>query len=137
MLGFAWLHRMKLLRWTRRSLGGLLTCDRRLWGEARLPIADVPGVIVLDIDAERPVQALDVLRLVTKTFVRTYDVERWRGMKVLASAAGCTVKMLDPDGSIVRCTIRDEAGLLFVDRSQPAEGVYEPSRAGRADKVPA
>jgi hypothetical protein len=94
-------------------------------------------VIVLDIDAERPVQALGVLRLVTKTFVRTYDVERWRGMKVLASAAGCTVKMLDPDGSIARCTIRDEAGLLFVDRSQPAEGVYEPSRAGRADKVPA
>ena len=92
---------------------------------------------MLDIDAERPVQALDALRLVTKTFVRTYDVERWSGMKVLASAAGCTVKMLNPDGSIARYGIRSEAGLLFIEQGQPPEGVYGPSRAGQAEKVPA
>ena len=127
----------ELLRWARRSLGVLLTCDRRLWDDTRLPIADVPGVIVLDIDAERPVQALDALRLVTKTFVRTYDVERWNAMKVLASAAGCAVKMLNPDGSITRYAIREEAGLLFIEQGQPPEGAYGSSRAGRGAKVPA
>ncbi len=126
----------ELLRWTRRSLAVLLTCDRGFWRD-ELPIADVPGVIILDIDRERPVQALDALRLVTKTFVRRYDMERWEGMKVLASAAGCAVKMLNQDGSIDRYAIRGEAGLLFIERGQPSEGVYGPSRAGRAEKVPA
>jgi hypothetical protein len=43
-----------------------LTCDDGFWRDA-LPITDVSGVIILDSDIERSVQALDALRLVTKT----------------------------------------------------------------------
>jgi hypothetical protein len=69
--------------------------------------------------------------------VSRYDIERWKGMKILASAARCAVKMLNSDVRVARYASRGETGLMFIERDQPSEDVCGPSRAGWTEKVPA